>query len=196
MKRMIDIIFSAMALVVLALPALVIALVVAADGHRPFFVQERIGRGGKPFGLIKFRTMRPAAESAGQLTVGMRDPRITRAGHFLRKYKLDELPQLWNVFTGKMSLVGPRPEVSKYVALYTDSQRRVLSVRPGLTDYASLFFIRENELLGAAANPEKTYVNEILPAKLDLALRYIDEQGMGTDLKIMWLTFRKIISGK
>ena len=122
--------------------------------------------------------MRQGAASAGQLTIGMKDRRITRVGGFLRKYKLDELPQLINVLVGQMSLVGPRPEVKKYVDLYTAEQRRVLEVRPGLTDYASLYYIRENELLGAAPDPEYTYIHEVMPDKLRLALKYMDEQGV------------------
>ncbi|MBL7944034.1 MAG: sugar transferase [Flavobacteriales bacterium] len=196
MKRLMDVSVSLVAIVIWLVPGLLIALLVMTDGHGPFFVQQRVGRYGRSFGLIKFRTMRQGAASAGQLTIGMKDRRITRVGGFLRKYKLDELPQLINVLVGQMSLVGPRPEVKKYVDLYTAEQRRVLEVRPGLTDYASLYYIRENELLGAAPDPEYTYIHEVMPDKLRLALKYMDEQGVATDLKIMWLTIRKILTGR
>ncbi|MFM9055654.1 MAG: sugar transferase, partial [Bacteroidota bacterium] len=129
----------------------------------------------------------------GLLTVGGRDPRVTRVGYWLRKYKLDELPQLFNVIAGSMSLVGPRPEVEKYVALYTADQRKVLDVKPGITDYASIRYSDENELLAQAADPERMYIEEVMPAKLKLNLDYIREQGMLTDVKIMVLTALKIL---
>ena len=137
--------------------------------------------------------MRPDSEKSGQLTVGMRDPRITGIGYFLRKYKLDELPQLLNILKGDMSIVGPRPEVPVYVELYDPCQLRVLKMRPGLTDYASLAYINENEILGKAADPEKTYIEQIMPAKLELNLKYIEEQSFRTDMKIIWKTIRKLI---
>jgi lipopolysaccharide/colanic/teichoic acid biosynthesis glycosyltransferase len=193
MKRLMDVSVSLVAIVIWLVPGLLIAMLVMTDGHGPFYIQQRVGRYGRSFGLIKFRTMRPGAASSGQLTIGMKDSRITHMGGFLRKYKLDELPQLINVLVGQMSLVGP--EVKKYVDLYNSEQRRVLEVRPGLTDYASLYYIRENELLGAASDPEYTYIHEVMPDKLRLALKYLDEQGVGTDLKIMWLTLKKILIG-
>jgi lipopolysaccharide/colanic/teichoic acid biosynthesis glycosyltransferase len=133
------------------------------------------------------------AEKSGQLTVGTNDRRITRVGGFIRKYKLDEFPQLINIIKGDMSIVGPRPEVRKYVDLYNEEQLKVLSVRPGLTDYASLEYINENEILGKASDPEKVYIEEIMPAKLQLNLRYIQEQGLKTDLKIIFRTIGKIV---
>jgi len=157
-----------------------------------FFKQIRVGKNGVHFGLFKFRTMRPDSESKGQITVGARDNRITRVGYFLRKYKLDELPQLLNILFGQMSVVGPRPEVPKYVELYTPDQLSVLKVRPGLTDYASLEYFSENELLAASSDPESTYRQEIMPAKLALNQRYIKEMGFFTDIKIILRTVKAI----
>ncbi|MCD6019411.1 MAG: wcaJ [Bacteroidetes bacterium] len=137
--------------------------------------------------------MHTDADKKGLLTVGGRDPRVTTIGYYLRKYKLDELPQLFNVLFGTMSLVGPRPEVRKYVDLYSKEQQLVLSVKPGITDYASLEYINENELLSKSTNPEDTYIREIMPAKLALNQRYIKEQGLLTDLKIIFQTILKIL---
>lgn len=137
--------------------------------------------------------MRTDADKKGLLTVGGRDPRITRMGYYIRKYKIDELPQLLNVLRGDMSLVGPRPEVRKYVNLYNAQQMLVLSVLPGITDYASIEYSNENEILGKAADPEKTYIEEIMPAKLLLNLKYIAEKGLLTDIKIIFRTFLKIL---
>ncbi len=137
--------------------------------------------------------MKPGSSKAGLLTVGGKDSRISRVGYFLRKYKLDELPQLFNILKGDMSIVGPRPEVRKYVELYNENQKKVLKVKPGLTDYASLKFINENEILGKAENPEKLYIEEIMPAKLKLNLKYISEKGLITDLKIILKTIKRIL---
>ncbi|GAB5416307.1 MAG: hypothetical protein Crog4KO_11090 [Crocinitomicaceae bacterium] len=137
--------------------------------------------------------MKVNAEASGQLTVGMRDPRITAVGYFLRKSKLDEFPQFINVLIGEMSIVGPRPEVLKYVEMYDDSQRRVLNVKPGITDYASLEYFKENEILGNSSDPEKAYINEIMPAKIALNMKYIENPGLSKDLQIMWKTFLKMI---
>lgn len=136
--------------------------------------------------------MRPNSDKGSLITIGGRDQRITKEGYFLRKYKLDELPQLINILKGEMSVVGPRPEVKKYVDLYTETQRKVLDVKPGLTDWASISYIDENEILGKSSNPEKTYIEEIMPAKLALNLKYIEEISLLTDLKIIFLTFFKI----
>jgi lipopolysaccharide/colanic/teichoic acid biosynthesis glycosyltransferase len=136
------------------------------------------------------------SEKKGQLTVGMRDARITPVGYYLRKYKLDELPQLFNVLIGNMSLVGPRPEVRKYVDLYNAEQKRVLDVKPGITDYASIEYANENEILGKSSNPEKTYIEQIMPAKLKLNLRYIQNHNLLTDIKIIVLTIKKIFFRK
>ncbi len=138
-----------------------------------FYRQERIGRNGVPFKLLKFRSMRKNADKQGKLTVGMRDARITKTGYFIRKFKLDEFPQFINVIKGDMSIVGPRPEVKEYVDLYTEEQRQILNVRPGITDLASLEYFEENELLGKSENPQKTYIEEIMPAKIELNKRYL-----------------------
>jgi lipopolysaccharide/colanic/teichoic acid biosynthesis glycosyltransferase len=172
----------------------VIALLIfLQDGHGPFYWQERIGFGGMPFQMWKFRSMRKNAPQGAQLTVG-KDPRITPIGHFIRKYKLDELPQLINVWKGDMSLVGPRPEVKRYVDLYTNDQKRVLLVKPGITDYASLEYFEENTLLGKSANPEKTYIEEIMPAKIMINLKYIDRASVTEDIRIIFLTIARIIT--
>ncbi|MEX1189073.1 MAG: sugar transferase, partial [Bacteroidia bacterium] len=158
-----------------------------------FYRQIRVGINGKDFKLWKFRTMHIDADKKGLLTVGGRDPRVTKAGYFLRKYKLDELPQLINVITGDMSLVGPRPEVRKYVDMYTAEQLKVLHVRPGMTDYASIEYMDENEILAKASQPEQTYVQEIMPAKLKLNLKYIEEQNFKVDLSIIFRTIKGIL---
>ncbi|MFN5032670.1 MAG: sugar transferase [Flavobacteriia bacterium] len=158
-----------------------------------FFKQVRIGQKGIPFKMFKFRSMRQNSDKLGQLTVGMRDPRITRSGYFIRKYKLDEFPQFINVLKGDMSIVGPRPEVQEFVDLYTDEQRKILNVKPGITDYASLEYFKENELLGMSDDPRKTYVEEIMPAKIELNMKYIQHPGLLNDIKIMWRTFLKIV---
>lgn len=158
-----------------------------------FYKQARIGEKGIPFKMFKFRSMRQNSDKLGQLTVGMRDPRITRSGYFIRKYKLDEFPQFINVLKGDMSIVGPRPEVKEFVDLYTDEQRKILNVKPGITDYASLEYFKENELLGLSDDPRKTYIDEIMPAKIELNMKYIQHPGLLNDIKIMWRTFLKIV---
>ena len=194
MKRLFDMVFS-LALIFVLLPVgfVVSIWIVLDDFGSPFFVQQRVGLGGKNFGLLKFRSMRKNAESKGQLTVGMKDNRITRSGYFIRKYKIDELPQLVNVFLGEMSVVGPRPEVPKYVLLYNEEQQNVLSIKPGITDFASIEYVRENELLSASSDPEKTYIEEIMPAKLELNLKYLREQSFLTDMKIILQTIKAIL---
>ncbi len=159
-----------------------------------FYKQIRVGKLGKDFKLFKFRTMRPDSDKKGLLTVGAKDSRITPIGIYLRKYKLDELPQLLNVLGGSMSLVGPRPEVRKYVDLYTEEQAKVLDVKPGITDYASIEYINENEILAQSSNPEKTYIEQVMPAKLELNKIYIQNPGLMQDLKILLLTLKKIFS--
>src|SRR5690606_27948209 len=193
MKRLFDIVSSLLVLIIFSPVFLIISLIIAIGSKGGvFYKQERIGRNGKPFLLYKFRSMRPNSDKASLITVGGRDSRITREGYFLRKYKLDELPQLINILKGEMSVVGPRPEVKKYVDLYTEEQRKVLSVRPGLTDWASLYYIDENVLLGKSSDPEKTYIDEIMPAKLELNMKYIQEAGLLTDLEIIFKTIFKI----
>lgn len=194
-KRIFDILASFIGLLILLPFFIIIALLIIINSGFPvFYTQKRVGRGNIDFGLLKFRTMKKNADKLGLLTVGGRDPRITTIGYYLRKYKLDELPQLLNVFIGDMSLVGPRPEVRKYVDLYTDEQKKVLLVKPGITDYASLEYFSENDLLAKSSDPEATYVKEIMPAKLDLNKKYISEMGLITDLKIIFGTLKRIIS--
>lgn len=186
MKRLFDIAASLLALGLLSPLLLVLAAAVAITSPGgAFFRQVRVGRNGRPFELLKFRSMRPGSEARGQITVGERDPRITGVGHFLRRTKMDELPQLINILKGDMSVVGPRPEVPKYVALYTPEQRAVLSVRPGLSSLASIAYINENEVLGRSKDPERTYVEEVMPAKLALDLQYVREQSLWLDLSII-----------
>lgn len=158
-----------------------------------FYRQVRVGRGNKDFRIFKFRSMRIGADKGSLITVGGHDPRITRSGYFIRKYKIDELPQLINVFLGDMSLVGPRPEVRKYVNLYTPEQMKVLSVRPGVTDYASIEYMDENVLLEKSSDPDKTYVEEVVPAKIKLNMRFIEHPTFVEYLKIIFLTVFKIV---
>jgi lipopolysaccharide/colanic/teichoic acid biosynthesis glycosyltransferase len=193
-KRLFDIVFSGIMLVLFAPLFLVLALCIALDSKGGvLFGQERVGLNGQLFKLWKFRTMHPQAEQKGQLTVGSADKRITRAGYYLRKYKVDELPQLWNVFRGDMSVVGPRPEVPRYVALYSIEQRKVLQVRPGITDYASLRYFEESDLLASSANPEETYVHVIMPAKLQLNADYVKSRTFWGDIWIILLTGLRIV---
>lgn len=195
MKRIFDFLFAFFFLIILSPVLLLFAMAVVLDSKGgAFFGQIRVGKDGKHFKLWKFRTMRPDSEFAGQITVGARDSRITRVGYYLRKYKMDELPQLWNVLIGDMSVVGPRPEVPKYVALYTPEQMRVLSVRPGITDYASLEYFEESELLAKSSDPHKTYVEEIMQKKLALNLQYVESHSFIGDLKIILKTAVRIIS--
>jgi len=192
-KRIFDIVSSLVVLLVLSPFFILLAIAIVVDSRGGvFYRQIRVGRNGREFGLYKFRSMVSHADKKGELTVGKKDSRITRVGAFIRKYKLDEFPQLINIIKGDMSIVGPRPEVPRYVNLYSQEQKKVLSVRPGLTDFASLEYINENELLGKSADPERTYIDEIMPAKLELNLKYIREQGMLTDLKIIFRTLFKI----
>lgn len=192
-KRLFDIVTALVGIIILSPFFVLIALIVVVDSRGGiFYRQVRVGKGMKEFRLLKFRTMFTDADKKGLLTVGMRDNRITRVGYFLRKYKLDELPQLFNVLIGDMSMVGPRPEVPKYVAMYNDEQKKVLSIRPGITDYASIEYSNENEILAKAANPEELYIKEVMPAKLSLNLKYIQDMGLLTDLKIIFKTLSKV----
>ncbi len=194
MKRIFDIICSVIILLLFLPFGVIISLLIVLESRGGvFYRQERIGRYGKPFRLFKFRSMRKNADKHGKLTVGMKDARITRTGYFIRKFKLDEFPQFINVILGDMSIVGPRPEVKEYVDLYTEDQRQILDVRPGITDLASLEYFEENELLGKADDPQKTYIEEIMPAKIELNKQYLENPTLGNDLKIMWKTFLRII---
>ena len=194
MIRFFDLFFSLFGLVVLLPVFLIIALCIVSDSRGGvFYRQVRVGRNGKDFRLYKFRSMASGSDSKGLITVGENDARVTRVGCFLRKYKLDELPQLLNVFRGDMSLVGPRPEVRKYVNLYTGEQRRVLSVLPGITDYASIEYMDENRILGQASDPDKAYVELIMPDKIRYNMKYINSRSVKEYFKIIFLTFLKII---
>lgn len=186
LKRTFDFLASFFGLLLLSPLILCIAVWVKCDSKGPiFYRQVRVGKDGREFKLFKFRSMRVGADRAGLLTLGDRDPRVTRSGFWLRKTKLDELPQLFNVLVGDMSLVGPRPEVPKYVALYTPEQREVLSVRPGITDTASLEMRNEAELMARQADPEGYYVNVQIPLKIKLAKEYIAQQSLLSDLKLI-----------
>ncbi len=195
LKRIFDIFFASFGLIIISPLLLLIAIWIKLDSPGPiFFRQERVGQFGTSFRIHKFRTMVTDAEKRGmQLTVG-KDNRITRSGCFLRHYKLDELPQLIDVLVGNMSLVGPRPEVPKYVACYPDNIRDlVLSVKPGITDLASIEFREENKILGLSTNPEKTYINEILPIKLEYYIQYRQKNNIFLDLLIILRTFQAIL---
>lgn len=189
MKRLFDIVCSFLGLVFLSWLFVIVALWVGLSSKGGvFYRQRRVGRFGKDFTLWKFRSMRVNSDTKGLLTVGGRDSRITSAGVFIRKYKLDELPQLFNVLKGDMSFVGPRPEVRKYVDLYTEEQMRVLSVRPGITSPASIKYRNENDILAREDDPEKYYIDVIMQDKLAIGLDYIDHQSMITDIKLIFQT--------
>ena len=174
---------------------LLLAVWIKLDSAGPvFYRQTRVGRHNRDFRLYKFRSMRVGADRQGLITVGGHDPRITRSGYFIRKYKLDELPQLINVFIGDMSLVGPRPEVRKYVDMYTPEQLHVLDVRPGITDMASIRYRNENELLAQAADPDRYYVEVILPDKLHINLKYVARHSFWFDIRLIFKTFKEIIA--
>jgi lipopolysaccharide/colanic/teichoic acid biosynthesis glycosyltransferase len=193
-KRLFDILSSLVGLVILCPILFIISLVVVSTSRGGvFYTQIRVGKNSKEFKLLKFRTMKPDSDKSGQLTIGDNDSRITGVGSLLRKFKLDEIPQLLNVIKGEMSIVGPRPEVPKYVNLYSKEQLKVLSVRPGLTDLASIEFINENEILGNSENPEKEYVEVIMPRKLELNIQYIENQSFLGDIKLIFRTFGKIL---
>ncbi|MEX8492413.1 sugar transferase [Sphaerotilus sp.] len=195
-KRLLDLLLSGLGLAVLALPLALVALAIKLDSPGPvFYRQVRVGRFGRAFRIHKFRTMaHNPADRGPQLTVGA-DARITRVGAVLRRTKLDELAQLFDVFEGTMSLVGPRPEVPRYVALYpADLREKVLSVRPGITDFASIEYRDESTLLAQSSDPERTYREVILPAKLALQARYVDRSGLGTDLVLIGRTVWAIIA--
>ena len=193
MIRFFDLLFSFIGLILLLPFFLIIGIIlVICSREGIFFIQERVGKNNRNFRLIKFRTMVSDADKQGGLTVGARDSRITWIGFLLRKYKLDELPQLINVLKGEMSLVGPRPELRKYVDLYSEEQKKVLAIRPGITDIASLEYIDENEILGTSANPEQTYIEQILPAKLELNRKFLENRRLGNYFRIIGLTIKKI----
>ena len=172
---------------------IIIAILIKLDSKGPiFFKQVRVTKNGREFKIFKYRTMKIGSDKYSQITVG-KDSRITKVGDFLRKYKLDEIPQLINVLIGDMSLVGPRPEVPKYVALYTEEQREILKIRAGITDYASIEFSNENDILANETDPEKAYIEKIMPRKIELNKKYLSEISVMTDIKIILLTIKKIL---
>lgn len=191
-KRIFDFISALLVLLVFLPFFVLIASWISLDSRGGiFYKQIRVGKNGKQFGLLKFRSMKVGADKQGLITIGD-DSRVTRSGRFIRKTKIDELPQLINILKGEMSVVGPRPEVPKYVALYTEEQMKVLSVRPGLTDFASLKYFDEQKILGESPDPERTYRYEIMPKKLELNLQYVAQQSLLLDLKLIFSTIFRI----
>ena len=194
MKRLFDIVASGFGLLVLSPLFILVAVWIKLDSKGPvFYRQVRVGRYNKDFRIFKFRSMRVGSDKGSLVTIGGRDPRVTRSGYFIRKYKIDELPQLINVFIGDMSLVGPRPEVRHYVNYWTPEQMHVLDVRPGITDPASIKFRNENELLAKADDPEKFYIEVIMQEKIGLYLHYVKNASLGYDIKLIFQTFCAII---
>lgn len=196
MKRTFDIIASGLGLLCLSPLFAVLAVWIKCDSKGPvFYRQVRVGKGNKDFRLFKFRSMRPDSDKLGLITVGGHDPRVTRSGYYIRKYKLDEFPQLINVFKGDMSLVGPRPEVRKYVDMYTPAQMHVLDVRPGITSLASIRYRNENDILAASDDPDRTYIERVMPDKLAIDLEYVKRASLWNDIKLIFSTFKEIIAG-
>lgn len=195
MKRAFDIIASGLGLICLSPLFAILAVWIKSDSKGPvFYRQTRVGKDNKDFRLFKFRSMRPDSDKLGLITVGGHDPRVTRSGYYIRKYKLDEFPQLINVFKGDMSLVGPRPEVRKYVDMYSPDQMRVLSVKPGITSLASIRYRNENDILAASDNPDKTYIEQVMPDKISIDLEYVDKANLLTDIKLIFSTFKEILT--
>ena len=197
MKRFLDVILSVLVLIILSPLFIIIAIIITCESRGGvIYSQTRVGRYNKDFKLLKFRTMYTGSDQKGLITVGEHDARITPFGYFLRKSKMDEFPQLLNIIKGDMSIVGPRPEVRHYVDMYTEEQLKVLSVRPGLTDFASLVYIDENKLLENQEDPEEFYIKEMMPCKLELNLKYIEQQSVKTDAILIFKTLKAIVSGK
>ncbi len=195
MKRIFDVVASGLGLLVLSPFFLLLAVWIKLDSAGPvFYRQVRVGRYNRNFRLFKFRSIRVGSDKKGLITVGGRDPRVTRSGYFIRKYKLDELPQLINVLLGDMSLVGPRPEVRKYVEMYTSEQLHVLDVRPGITDMASIRYRNENELLAEAEDPEAYYIREIMPDKLKINLEYVAKHSFWFDMNLIFKTITEVVT--
>lgn len=189
LKRLFDITLSVIGLIMVSPIFLILAVWIKLDSKGPvFYHQVRVGRGNRDFRIFKFRSMRVGADKGGLITVGGRDPRVTKSGYFIRKFKLDELPQLLNVLLGDMSFVGPRPEVRHYVDMYTEEQMHVLDVRPGITDLASIKYLNESELLAKAEDPEWYYVNVIMPDKLSINLEYVARSSFWFDMKMIFMT--------
>ncbi len=194
MIRFFDIIFSFIGLLLFSPFFIIISIIIILESKGGiFYIQQRVGKNNTDFGLIKFRTMAINSDKKGLLTVGTKDSRITKIGYYLRKYKLDEIPQLINVLIGKMSIAGPRPEVRKYVDMYSETQKEILNVKPGISDFASIEYIDENSLLAKSDNPEQTYINEIMPNKIKLNKKYIDNYNIKNYFEIIFLTAFKII---
>jgi lipopolysaccharide/colanic/teichoic acid biosynthesis glycosyltransferase len=193
MKRIFDVLFSGFVLLCFMPIGLVLAILILVESKGGvFFKQVRIGKNGTPFYLFKFRSMFIDAESMGKITIGSRDPRITRVGFYIRRYKLDEFPQFINVIRGEMSIVGPRPEVKEYVDLYSEEQRNILAVKPGITDYASLTYFHENEILAKSENPQQTYIQEVMPEKIKLNEKYLANPTLLQDISIIRKTVVKM----
>jgi len=197
MIRLLDVIFSVIALVILfPLMMLIYVFIIIESNGGGFYNQRRVGMNGAIFHLHKFRTMYTGSDRAGLITVGKRDARITRTGNFLRKTKLDELPQLINILKGEMSVVGPRPEVEKYVQLYDVEQRKILNVRPGLADITSIKFANEAEILGEQTDPEDYYIRVLMPQKLEMSLDYAKNPSLKKYFEVIWLTLKLIINAR
>lgn len=195
-KRIMDIVVAIISLIVLAPLFIIIMILIKIDDGGPvFYIQERVGRGFQTFKLLKFRTMVVEGDKKGLLITRHDDQRITRVGKILRKYKIDELPQLINIIKGDMSIVGPRPEMKKYVDLFKEEYKSILKVRPGLTDYATIEFRNEEEILGKFYDPEQAYINVILPNKIELSRKYVNEAGLITDILIIAKTIKAILFG-
>lgn len=194
MTRLFDVLFSFVFLLLLLPVSVILAVIIKLNSKGPvFYKQVRVGKNNTNFNLYKFRTMHLFSDRAGLLTVGNTDPRITSAGFYIRKYKLDELPQMINVLKGDMSIVGPRPEVRKYVDLYNEDQRKILNFRPGITDYASILYSNENEILAKEAEPEKYYVEVIMPRKIEMNMKYLNNPSLQKYLTIVIKTLIKLV---
>lgn len=195
MKRLFDIIASGCGLIVLSPLFIILSIWIKLDSKGPvFYKQSRVGQHNRDFMLYKFRSMRVGSDKKGLITVGNRDPRVTKSGYFIRKYKLDEFPQLINVLIGDMSLVGPRPEVRKYVNLYTKEQMCVLDVKPGITDLASIRYRNENEILESVENPDEYYINVVMQDKLNINMEYVSNHSFWYDIALIFKTFWAIVS--
>lgn len=195
-KRLFDIVLALMGLLTIGPFLLAVSFLIKKDGGPVFYRGVRVGRYGRPFRIYKFRSMVVDAEKIGGPSTADDDPRITKIGKFIRKYKLDELPQLINVLKGEMSFVGPRPEVKHYVDMYTEEEKAILSVRPGITDWASLWNPDEGAVLAGSPDPEKAYMEKIRPTKLRLQLKYVRERSLLADIKIIFLTFKAVVTKK
>ena len=195
MKRLIDLLLSIVGLLIASIVLVPVMIAVwAHDGHSPFYVATRVGRSGRPFSMVKLRSMRVNADRSGVDSTSTRDPRITPVGHLIRRYKLDELTQLWNVLKGDMSLVGPRPNVERETKMYTSEECRLLTVKPGITDFASIVFADEGDILKDKSDPDIAYNQLIRPWKSRLALFYVENVSLWLDLRLVWLTAVAIVS--